>query len=270
MAGYGRPSLSPAIDKALSELLGLSFGVNLKVMPDIDLLPVSLIGHNHLKDIVVLVAGTGSIAMRYAISDGQPTRTHRVGGWGYLLGDDGSGYSIGRAALRLTLESADSSSLHLGDSSGVESLSPLRQAVFHHFQEMYPSATSADLLSTVLAPEAALHGGQDSVLATTKRIAGVAKVVLSLARTDPEAKAIVDEAVASLVGMVVAVLGGSGVEAQHSGLVLAGGLMQDTLFKENLLTAIDAKMGAFGHVKRVTDPAVEGAQYVVSQIQAEK
>ena len=46
---------------------------------------------------VALIAGTGSVAFGRA-ADG---RTIRCGGWGYLLGDEGSGYAIGRAALRL-------------------------------------------------------------------------------------------------------------------------------------------------------------------------
>ena len=43
----------------------------------------------------VLIAGTGSIA--YSIDSG---KTQRVGGWGYLFGDEGSGYDIGQQALR--------------------------------------------------------------------------------------------------------------------------------------------------------------------------
>jgi glucosamine kinase len=46
-------------------------------------------------DGLVLIAGTGSIA--YAEIG---TQTFRAGGYGYLLGDKGSGYAIGAAALR--------------------------------------------------------------------------------------------------------------------------------------------------------------------------
>jgi N-acetylglucosamine kinase-like BadF-type ATPase len=46
-------------------------------------------------DGLVLIAGTGSIA--YAEIAAQ---TFRAGGYGYLLGDKGSGYAIGAAALR--------------------------------------------------------------------------------------------------------------------------------------------------------------------------
>jgi N-acetylglucosamine kinase-like BadF-type ATPase len=52
---------------------------------------------------VVVIAGTGSIAY------GRNARGEaaRAGGWGYVLGDEGSGYWIGRTALRAVLREAD-------------------------------------------------------------------------------------------------------------------------------------------------------------------
>lgn len=58
-------------------------------------------------DGAVLVAGTGSIA--YAQADG---KAHRAGGYGYLVGDDGSGFSIGRAALAAMLRWYDGRAAH--------------------------------------------------------------------------------------------------------------------------------------------------------------
>jgi N-acetylglucosamine kinase-like BadF-type ATPase len=52
---------------------------------------------------VVVIAGTGSIA--YGRND--HNLAARAGGWGYMLGDEGSGYWIGRAALRAVLREAD-------------------------------------------------------------------------------------------------------------------------------------------------------------------
>jgi N-acetylglucosamine kinase-like BadF-type ATPase len=52
---------------------------------------------------VVVISGTGSICYgRNAASEAA-----RSGGWGYVLGDEGSGYWIGRAALRAVLRQAD-------------------------------------------------------------------------------------------------------------------------------------------------------------------
>ena len=52
---------------------------------------------------VALICGTGSIVMGSS-PDG---RTARAGGWGYLLGDEGSGYAIGLAALRAVMRAYD-------------------------------------------------------------------------------------------------------------------------------------------------------------------
>lgn len=52
---------------------------------------------------VVIISGTGSIAYGRNES-GQAARS---GGWGYVLGDEGSGYWIGRAALRAVLRAED-------------------------------------------------------------------------------------------------------------------------------------------------------------------
>ncbi|MCM3881737.1 MAG: hypothetical protein ND807_16640 [Vicinamibacterales bacterium] len=52
---------------------------------------------------IVLVAGTGSIAYgRNAMGEAS-----RAGGWGYVLGDEGSGYWMGRLALRAVVRQAD-------------------------------------------------------------------------------------------------------------------------------------------------------------------
>lgn len=52
---------------------------------------------------IVVVAGTGSIAYGADPSG----RTVRSGGWGYLLGDEGSAFWLGHAAVRLGIRAAD-------------------------------------------------------------------------------------------------------------------------------------------------------------------
>ena len=52
---------------------------------------------------IVVVAGTGSMA--YGLDE--TGRTARSGGWGYLLGDEGSAYWLGHAAVRRGIRAAD-------------------------------------------------------------------------------------------------------------------------------------------------------------------
>ncbi len=52
---------------------------------------------------VALIAGTGSFCWGRNVAG----QTARVGGWGYLLGDEGSGYDLAVQALRLATQTAD-------------------------------------------------------------------------------------------------------------------------------------------------------------------
>jgi N-acetylglucosamine kinase-like BadF-type ATPase len=89
---------------------------------------------------VVVVSGTGSIAYgRNAANEAA-----RAGGWGYVLGDEGSGYWIGRAALRAVLREADQRGPKTGLTPlllhhfGIEQAQELLHEVYH--QGLKPSA----------------------------------------------------------------------------------------------------------------------------------
>lgn len=73
---------------------------------------------------VVVIAGTGSIAY------GRDTRGRaaRAGGWGYVLGDEGSGYWLGRQALRAVLRASD----------GRGPATPLTARVLAHYEVSRP------------------------------------------------------------------------------------------------------------------------------------
>jgi len=124
---------------------------------------------------VVVIAGTGSAAVGW---DG--TRLVRAGGRGFLLGDQGSAYWIGRAAVSAALYWADamggSPALHQAvlASTGV----PLEQLI----AKVHTSPAERSVL-TVLAP-----------------------VVTALARTDPQARRISTRAADHLTALARAVL----------------------------------------------------------------
>lgn len=262
MAGYGRPSITPAIDRSLSSLISLPGGTKLRVTTDIDLLPTSVQAQTDVDNAIVIVAGTGSIAMSYAKVQGQFQRTHRVGGWGHLLGDDGSGFGIGREALRRALYASDQRRL-----DGVtedEPISPLSQAIFQHFQALYPNSHPEDLLSTILLPGS--DGSDTASISAVKRIASVAKLVLSMADSDDEAQGIVDAGVAHLTDLVSLLARKQNIDTARTALVLAGGMMQDALYRETLVKALETRCGRFGHTETVTQPALAGARYLLSQI----
>src|SRR5699024_11034486 len=63
---------------------------------------IALLGALSGSDGVAVIAGTGSIA--YGLSGEQSSR---VGGWGYLLGDEGSGLWIAKQALQQVMQGYD-------------------------------------------------------------------------------------------------------------------------------------------------------------------
>ncbi|HDP99843.1 MAG TPA: hypothetical protein ENN22_11760 [bacterium] len=52
---------------------------------------------------IIIISGTGAICF----GKNEEGRVVRSGGWGYLLGDEGSGYSIGRSAIVAALQDFD-------------------------------------------------------------------------------------------------------------------------------------------------------------------
>jgi N-acetylglucosamine kinase-like BadF-type ATPase len=89
---------------------------------------------------VVIISGTGSIAYgRNAAGEAA-----RSGGWGYVLGDEGSGYWIGRAALRAVLRAADF--------RGPRTL--LTQMLLDHFQVTHPQLLLHEVYHQHLKPAA--------------------------------------------------------------------------------------------------------------------
>ncbi|WP_188454192.1 N-acetylglucosamine kinase [Virgibacillus oceani] len=98
IAGTGNAENQKDIEQIIKQLL--TEDVELQVVPDsINALYSGTYGDPG----IVQISGTGSIT--YGING---KRKHcRVGGWGYLFGDEGSGYDIGRQGIISVLKSVD-------------------------------------------------------------------------------------------------------------------------------------------------------------------
>ncbi|MBJ8347571.1 N-acetylglucosamine kinase [Antrihabitans sp. YC2-6] len=93
---------SPAGAARLRELLASRLpGARIRVVHDSEL----ILAAAGVEDGIALIAGTGSVAW------GRRAGRHaRAGGWGYALGDEGSGYWVAREAVRRTLRRVDTGS----------------------------------------------------------------------------------------------------------------------------------------------------------------
>lgn len=96
-AGYGRSEqMKRRIDACIARAAA---GREVTVLSDIDM---ALEGVLEGKDGTAVILGTGSIALLR-----KNGRVSRCGGWGFLLGDEGSGYAVGRSVLRAFALMAD-------------------------------------------------------------------------------------------------------------------------------------------------------------------
>ncbi len=73
-----------------------------KIIMDSDLY-VALEAMDESGECSVVISGTGSMVLR---RNAEGKITH-AGGWGYILGDDGSGYSIGLSGIRTAIRAAE-------------------------------------------------------------------------------------------------------------------------------------------------------------------
>ena len=187
---------------------------------------------------VALIAGTGSIALGCDTS-GQMIQ---VGGWGHLLGDEGSAYDIGRRAAQAAARAAD----------GRGPTTALLPLVLERWGLTAPrSMIDHAYLTQEKAPIASLAPG-----------------VLALARRgDHVARAIRRQACAELAQAAIAVIDSLNV-AGPVPLILGGGLL---IHERDLRAAVVARIRrrcALGRVTLVKEPALWAARSLATRARA--
>ena len=175
---------------------------------------------------IALLSGTGSVAVgRNSNGD-----TARCGGWGSLLGDEGSGYQIALAALRASVRAAD----------GRGEPTTLLSKVMTHFQvdeasELIPVIYSSDTNRSIIANLTPL-------------------VFQSSAQGDKVATVIFERAAADLADMVATLANRLKLVERPVALGISGGVL---LHQENLVEEICKlliKSALEVTVTRVNDP----------------
>jgi N-acetylglucosamine kinase-like BadF-type ATPase len=200
---------------------------------------------------IVLISGTGSIAYGF---DPATDEFVRVGGWGYLLGDEGSGFDLGRKGLTTVMRQYDGR----GEPTALTGLMLERWSLQHPGQ----------LINTIY--------GQENV--RTAIADGSKLVVKAAADGDPVAVKLVEEAIHELEELVRTAatsmriqlpseLGKNGSLAGNViSLVLTGGMFSDQSFKQRFLKTPTMRSGAFD-VRLLQRPPVIGAYLLALQEQ---
>jgi N-acetylglucosamine kinase-like BadF-type ATPase len=205
MAGAGKVAADPAAAAAFAELwheAGLRCPV--EIVSDV---AAAFAAGTAQPDGSVLLAGTGAVAA--AVADRRPR--HWRDGYGWLLGDEGSGFWIGRQAVRAALAALE----------GREPQAALAEAVLAAYPGPNPHPAEA-----LREPERARLAASALIAAVTARppveLSALVPSVLSCARAgDPAAARILAEAGERLV----AALGDVRAAGDASPIVLAGGVL---------------------------------------------
>jgi N-acetylglucosamine kinase-like BadF-type ATPase len=177
-AGVGMPGVrQPGHARDLSEALTRQTGCPVHVTGDADSARAgAFLGAPG----VVVIAGTGSMASGW---NGESSA--RAGGHGFLLGDEGSAYWIGRAAVRAALRWED----------GMGGSKIIHRAVIQAAGQGPEGPESLDALIGEVCTHPAERG----------RLTALAPVVTALAAEDPEARTIALRAAEHLAALAEAI-----------------------------------------------------------------
>jgi N-acetylglucosamine kinase-like BadF-type ATPase len=181
-----------------------------------------------------VIAGTGSIAVGRT-KDG---RTARAGGWGHLIGDEGSAYGIVLDAMRLVARQAD------GRAPRPLSRDPLTKRIC----AALGVAEASQIVTAIYSPEF-----------TRARIASLAPEVLAACAEAPETgEQLLIPAGAALAETVAAVARSLGWASGALPLAVAGGfLLSAAIVRQGMIDQL-IRQGYQVDVTPVTDP-VRGA-----------
>lgn len=185
---------------------------------------------------VALIAGTGSIASGH---DKNGT-VARASGWGYLLGDEGGGYDLGRSALVASLRAVD----------GRAPRTMLLDLILQHWDLKRPG----DILSQIYPTHERARVAALTVLLFKAYCAG-----------DQVAREIVRRGAEELALAVIAV--GQQLDFGQEAWPLALGgslLLHESIYRELVLEKIQAKHPV-GQLALVTEPALSAARACIQE-----
>ncbi len=222
VAGSERPGMRDELQAVAAEALGAE---DVEISHDARL----LLAAADLDHGIGLVAGTGSSAFGRT-EDG---REFSLGGWGYFLGDEGSGYDIAVRALRAMTAAVD------GRGPGTQLVELLA--------ERLDVADPRELLD------------RRDLGSSVAEVASLAKSVLEIADTDRVAASIVDSAADQLVTLVGTCAGRLFEPRVSVPVVLAGGLLgTGTSLHRRVLERLEVDPMTYRPITPTREPAAGG------------
>ena len=273
VSGVDSPSAVDAITPALSELLGILPGPNLSICNDTYLLAAPLRTHKDVKYAIVAIGGTGAIAVGFKEDDhGNLREFGRVGGWGWLLGDEGGGFHVGRTTIRTIVAQGDMDSLNPNSLRPKSTLTP---AILEAFGAKSPH----DLLTLAHLPEPSPSSAARETVRPLllypkeQRLSSLPPIVFRSAfeDRDPLALNILTECADSLAKQIAMFLiptansppgsaqNGNAILAEEAVLSFGGSLVGVENYRGLVLESLKKRGQVFKYVEFVEDAAAVGA-----------
>ena len=273
VSGVDSPSAVDAITLVLSKLLAIPPGPNLSVCNDTYLLAAPLRIHKDVRYAIAVIGGTGAIAVGFKEGEhGNLEEFGRVGGWGWILGDEGGGFHVGRTTIRAIVAQADRDSLNPDSPSPPSTLVP---AVLENFGATIPHDLLAlahlpEPLSSTPPPECVLPL---LLYPREKRLSSLSPIVFRCAFEDhdPLALKVLTECADSLAEQIAMFLipttnsppgsarNGNAILAGEAVLSFGGSLVGIESYRRLVLDSLKKRGQVFKYVEFVDDAAAVGA-----------
>ncbi|NOU93916.1 N-acetylglucosamine kinase [Paenibacillus sp. LMG 31456] len=182
---------------------------------------------------MVLISGTGSICCAF---DPVTEEYVRVGGWGYVFGDEGSGFDLGKKGLQAVMKAYD----------GRTAPTLLTDKILTRL-----SIASPDKLITTIYES-------DNMRA---KVASLSPAVFEAAKEgDAAAEFIVSEAVRELAALVAATHNKLKLGSDRTPLILSGGVFQEPYFLESFTECPEIRSLSLD-IRCLNVPPVIGSYY---------
>ncbi|KZT11446.1 uncharacterized protein LAESUDRAFT_720678 [Laetiporus sulphureus 93-53] len=314
---------SPAAVAVLTPAVEALLGVTTRIANDTHLLAAPMKLYPDVTGAVAVVAGTGGIvvsfrettlAMQRVNSGGEIgaaassdivglEELGRVGGWGWILGDEGGGFHVGREAVRQVLEEADRASIRqrtTGTTGAPEfngKLRGLKNRILHRFgvDDVHELLTIIHLPDPVALPTPASPAPTPNDTASPnavpaaepnpilfpreKRLSSLSPLVFAAAfeDRDPLALKVLQAASSALVDQICILLKGEKEEsegrtirASESILCLGGSLSGVDSYRALILDELKRRGFVFKRVEVVNDAAAVGARALALGMNSQK
>jgi N-acetylglucosamine kinase-like BadF-type ATPase len=275
VSGVDSQGAIDTITPVLAALLGVPPGRRLLVCNDTHLLAAPLQMHDDVACAVACIAGTGGIVVSFThAADGTLTEMGRVGGWGWVLGDEGGGFHVGREAVRQIVLRADVASVE-GRKPAEGGADTLERRVMEHFglaSDVYELLTAVHLPDPAPGLRAVEGSGGApayALMPREKRLSQLAPLVFRSAFEDgdPLAIRVLHIASAELVNQIAILCrpdAPRGIKPSEGVICFGGSLVKVEKYRNMVLEQLAERGHVFKRVEFVDDAAAVGAKGLVT------